>query len=109
TSVTPIDDRAFIPRDPVMSIMQSALEEYFETQEPAAIESLLQGRRSSKTSAVTDRRLKNVTPIAAPPPGRRLFNKFSILDAHWVACKVAEGITKWRGPHSFNTTPATPV
>ena len=55
------------------------------------------------------RALKDIAVMKTAPPGRRLFNQFSILDPGWVACKVAEGITKLRQPHQFNKTPATAV
>ena len=63
-------------------------------------------RGDGEEVAVTDRSLPGVRPTRAPD-GRRLFDKFSITDAGWVSCLVAEGIRKFRHKHAFNTNPAS--
>jgi hypothetical protein len=108
----PIEDRAFISSDPVISLLQSALDELYhqpkyekliEKQAPTG------DRRSTKTAdPVTDLSLGLKLPPAAPTD-RRVFEKFSITDLGWVRSKLAEGIRLFRKRHKFNDAPAKPV
>ena len=98
-----IDDRSFFSRDPVVSVFQSVLEEYFETREPEAIAEPKPTTRALTADAagvppVTDRRL------ASPrQDGRqRVFEQFSITDPGWVSQLFAQALTKLRGRHAFN-------
>lgn len=105
-----LDDVAFFSRDPVVSNLQSALEEYFETQQPDLLietESSSSDRRGDDGPAVTDRSLAG-SPRRDLGDDRRIFDKFSITDPGWVCSKLAEGITKLRGKHPFRAEPATP-
>lgn len=105
-----IDDVSFFSRNPVISNLQSALEEYIEERDPHAIKRIQPtGRRSRKKSEfiITDRELKDAR-IREAPKGRRLFDKFSITDIRWASCLFAMGIRKFRDKHTFNPKPATP-
>jgi hypothetical protein len=108
----PLDDVSFFSRAPLVSLFQSVLDEYFETQTGLVQEVRSTGggvgRRGPEDDPVTDRTL-NAAPRRTPPPGRRLFERFSITDAQWVRSKIAEGVTLLRKPHLFNKTPAAPV
>lgn len=112
-----LDDYAFISHDPVVSNLQSALEEYFEEREDvhaAEDEEDDDGRRgggrdqpSAHAVAITDRRLGD-TEETVDPDGRRLFEKFSKTDVGWISSLVAEGVRKFRKKHPFVDRPAAP-
>ncbi len=109
----PLDAVAFFSRDPVVSIVQSALEEYFEERRPGDIATAAAaepGRRGEEAErpAVTDRYLLGAEP-GADETGRRIGEKFSITDPGWVNSKIAEGIRLLRGTHAFRDRPATTV
>ncbi len=105
-----IDDRSFFSRDPVVSVFQSVLEEYFESREPDAIDqpppATQRGLGGEAVAAplVTDRSL------ARPQSdGReRIFQQFSVTDPGWVSQLFAQALTRVRGKHAFNTRPAAP-
>lgn len=105
-----LEDFSFFSRDPIVSIVQSAFDAYFEahpelvTTDPPPDD----GRRGpGDEPAVTERRLKAVT--VRREEGRRLFNRFSITDIQWIRSKIAEGIRLFKGRHPFNERPAPPV
>lgn len=107
----PLDDFAFISRDPIVSTFQSALEAYFDEHPEHVVEGAPSDdhRRSvGDEILVTDRSLR-LPPIRKPPPGRRVFNRFSITDVQWIRSKIAEGVRLLRKRHDFNMTPAAPV
>lgn len=111
SATPPIDDLAYISHDPVISILQSALVEYFLTQAPDKIEkpkAASTGRRRDAASfaPVGAPSLKSVS--AQPRRGRRLFNRYSETDPRWIASVVAMGVRALKKPHAFNTAPATP-
>ena len=108
-----LDDYSFFSRDPVVSVVQSAIELYFDqpqnagdvvTEEPADD----QRRGPDDEPAVTDRTLRNYQPTR-DPDGRRLFDKFSVTDAGWIASAVAMGVRKLRKRRAFNVTPPRSV
>jgi hypothetical protein len=105
-----IDDTSFFSRDPVISNLQSALEEYFETQESDKIEDAAPatGRRgdTAELPPAADLRLSGYQERRSPE-GRRLFERFSVTDVGWVSALVAMGIRRFRNRHPFNPAPAT--
>ena len=114
--VPPIDDVAFFSHDPLVSLLQSVLEEYIETSRPELIEvhePPPPARRRGHDEAggawgvVTDRSLRGVS-MEPRPDGRRLFRGFEPADPRWVAAAMSMGMRRLRGRHPFNPTPATP-
>jgi Calcineurin-like phosphoesterase len=111
----PIDQTSFMSSDPVVSIVQSALEFYFDhpqSKDKASSEKpLLTTRRSgAEPPAVTSRVLLRRKPQPAHgPTKRRIFDPFSISDPGWVSSLVAMGIRKFQSPHEFNRDPAPAV
>jgi hypothetical protein len=107
-AVAPLDDYAFVSRDPVISLLQSALNEYatehaeLEKKPPADDER----RGGADFVAVSGLHLRKAPKPRRTDDGRRYFDKFSILDVRWAKSKLAEGIRCFRGKHSFNRTPA---
>jgi len=108
----PLDDYAFVSRDPIISLLQSALDEHSSQEHPEEVVEAPpkddERRGPGDDVVVTDRRLKRAPAPKRTPDGRRLFDKFSITDVRWVGSKVAEGIRKFRGKREFNKTPAPP-
>ncbi|MEH2521035.1 hypothetical protein V1279_006608 [Bradyrhizobium sp. AZCC 1610] len=101
-----LDETCFISSDPIVSITQSALQEYFDDpQSPDHVgepSERSQRRGEESNPAVTDRYLSTGRTL----PSRRVLDKFSITDPGWVSSLVAMGISKFRKPHPFNPAPA---
>lgn len=101
-----LDDACFISSDPIISITQSALEEYLNHQDsPDHVDipqAQAQRRDDSAETPVTDRSIaENLVQS-----DRRVFEKFSITDPGWVSSLVAMGIRQFRNKHPFNPKPA---
>lgn len=107
-----LDDFSYFSRDPILSLLQSALDEYYAQPEHAheVVTTPANGARQGPADVVvTDRSLGRRLP-PGPGDGRpRVFDKFSITDIRWIRSKLAEGIRLLRGKHAFNETPAAPV
>jgi hypothetical protein len=85
---------SFFAQDPLISNVQSALDEFwgFGTQRPIR-------PASAELRCVTDRTLPWFDPDRAHK--QRLFNAFSVTDVGWVSVKVAEGIAAFSAKHRF--------
>lgn len=108
----PLDDFVFISHDPIVSIVQSALEFYF--QHPESRDKVVQQempddprRGDNDTAIITDKRLPGGT--ARRSAGRRILDQFSITDPGWVSSLVAQGVRLLRKRHAFNPVPPEPV
>lgn len=108
TGVLVEDHIAYLPRDPLVSVMQSFMEEYVVEHRPELLEGNLepgeQRVRADDLSdadlpAVTARRLKLDEP--AGPERVRLLERFSLTDPLWVQSKLSEWFTRWNEPHEF--------
>ncbi len=108
----PIDDFSFFSRDPAVSNLQSALEEYFakNPQEPLETAAPADDRRSNpwEDVAVTDVALAGVEPSRGLE-GRRVFDKFSVTDVRWVSSVFAMGIRRFKKRFPFPAKPAEPL
>lgn len=107
----PIDDFSFFSRDPAISNLQSALEEYFQKndREPLEAAEPPDDRRSAwEDVAVTDVSLTGVPP-SRDLEGRRIFDKFSITDVRWVSSLFAIGVRRFRDRYPFPDKPAEPL
>jgi hypothetical protein len=81
------EDFAYIPRNMLLSIVQSAVEEAIETHQPDAIAEppsrRLERRRSEQpVPTITARRLKDVPPVAGSQ--RRVWKPFEVAGGGWV-------------------------
>jgi len=105
-----IDDVSFFSRDPIVSIVQSALEQYYEEQAADELEETDggDGRRGADTSVLTGKRIKGLDG-GIGPDGRRLLKPFEVTDPGWVSCLVAMGIRKLQDRYPFNPQCAAPV
>lgn len=107
-----IDDFSFFSRDPVISNLQSALEEYFETQQPDMLEEVIpeteeRRRDGDSLPPAAQKSIKDFTP-SRDEEGRRLFEKYSITDPGWVCSALSMGIRLFKGRHKFVEKPAPP-
>jgi hypothetical protein len=108
------DDLAFVPRDPTLSMLQTAIDEAVHLHRPDAIETrqLPDGRRRGSTQpAVTSTVLKGM-PIATTPAGRRQFEVrrprlFS--DPGYLLSGLATIRRAFMSPTQFNDSPGGPV
>jgi hypothetical protein len=108
----PLEDYSFISRDPVLNLLQSALDEVHDRSEHAdkvSEEPPPDDRRGAgEEPIVTNRSLVGVT-LAADTGDRRLFEPFSVTDVQWVRSKLAEGIRLFRKKARFIENPTPPV
>lgn len=115
-AATSLDDTAFISRSPIISLLQTAIEEYYTENKPESIEeepSAGEGRRGiASLPAVTNRRIKDLPEMPAtdgggPSSERRFATQFEVTDVRWVSSGLSWLITQFRGKHDFNKKPAT--
>nr|WP_200991915.1 metallophosphoesterase [Rhizobium rhizogenes]QCL10614.1 calcineurin-like phosphoesterase family protein [Rhizobium rhizogenes] len=93
------NDAPYISSDPIISIVQSALELYLrDPNTPDSIE-IPDGARPAVTAARIARKTAN----------GRIFEKFSVTDIGWVSSVVAMGIRQFVNKHPFNSAAAPSV
>ncbi len=108
----------YIPRDPIASLFQSALEEYLHRHHPEEIR-VAQSSRGRRRAGDSPRAVllgEEVPAIAPPattrPTKRRKFEvrrPLFLSDPLWVSAKVAEGIRLFTKKHPFNEKPTGPI
>ncbi len=101
------DERAFFPRDARASVVQSALQEFYQTYKKEMIETDSTRGAVGDEIIVSDQQLKGLSLSGEDQRG--LFGAFEEADVGWAACLVAMGVRKWRGKHPFNPKPASPL
>ena len=104
----PLDERSFIGRDPALSNLQSAIEEFLITQAPEKVRteapraSDRRGGTAETADPVTGQRL-------AKPSDRRVGEQFSTTDVRWISSVFAMGVRRFRDRHPFKDQAASPV
>jgi hypothetical protein len=115
-AATSLDDTSFFSRSPIISLLQTAIEDYYTEHKPDSIEETSAAdtdrRGDAETPVVTNLRIKDlpeVSPGGAPGSGseRRFATQFEVTDIRWVSSGLSWLITKARGKHDFNKEPAT--
>jgi hypothetical protein len=102
------DDRAFMPRDPLLGLVQTSLTEVYRQKRPELIRKGSAGSRLNESPiAVTDEELVGVA--SSKEDAKRLFGEMEPADAGWAACLVAMAWTKRNGRREFKVSPADPV
>lgn len=105
-----LDDIAFFPRDPVLGLAQSALQQFCEEKKSDSIQNGTRGASAAQNIAVTDEEIDDSLAmfLSGSPPQRGLWGKYELLDIGWANCLAAIGVRAWRGRHPFNNNPAEP-
>jgi calcineurin-like phosphoesterase family protein len=105
-----LDEVSYFARDPVLSLLQSALDEHLETRHPELLEPEApvpagpERRGGDETFVpVADRRL------ASPGAGKRFAGPFESTDPGWISSFIAFQLRRLHHKRPFNPTPATPV
>jgi Calcineurin-like phosphoesterase len=102
-----LDDAVFISRDRELSLFQSVLDDYFESEHSDVVESAAgdDDRRvvGAELPPVTDRSLGLIGD------DRRLLGSFEPTDVRWVNCLFAMALRKAEGRRKFNEDPAPTV
>jgi hypothetical protein len=114
--VPPKEDFVFIPRDPVLSVIQTVIEDGIEERAPEAVVEapLADHRRGEAAPVVTDRQLAEV-PLRRTPDGRRVWGKFEVgspkilSDPGWILSGFAMGWRAIKRRAQFNATAAGPI
>jgi hypothetical protein len=115
-AATSLDDTSFLSRSPIISLLQTAIEDYYTENKPDSVEeepSADERRRgAAPPPAVTNRRIKDLPEMPATDAGgpgnvRRFATQFEVTDIRWVSSGLSWLITKFRGKHDFNKKPAT--
>lgn len=113
--VTPRDDDAYIPRDPLLSLLQTTIEDHVEENDEIEIDDspLLVGRRGEgEIPAVTDRRIAGI-PLVTPGGGRRAWGDMEIAenwlfsDPGWLTSGFAMAVRRFRGRAKWVEDPPT--
>jgi len=107
-----LDEQSFFSRDPVMSLLQSAVEELIEDKYSGLIiddDKTERRDAGGAVSPVTGRRL-DIGDDLQFDSERRLFGPFEVTDVGWVASVgLAKALQMFRDRHPFNPRPAAPV
>jgi Calcineurin-like phosphoesterase len=112
-SAAPKEDFVYVPRDPLLSIIQSVIEETAEFQHPAAIESGTppDERRSGGGSSVVSDRLFADLELPRSADGRRAWGRFEVArpmilsDPRWVWSGVVIAWHRFKQKAQFPGTP----
>ena len=104
-------DAAYFPRDPVLSLAQSALQEFCEVSKPDRI--VRNAARRAGTAqhiAVTDREMDPALAsfLTGDSPKQRFAGKYEAIDIRWANCLAAIGVRRWMKRHAFNDKSAQP-
>jgi hypothetical protein len=111
------DALAYIPRDPLVSIVQWAIDEYFESIEPTALVKVTpvdDGRRSAGEPVFAELSIRGVE-LPPDPDDRRILGRFEVVhpkalgDPRWVWSAVAMGWRMLKGRSPFNEQPPPPI
>lgn len=106
------DPVAFFPRDVVMSLAQSALQQYCEMSKPSEIVQKSEEIRSANESGEIPVAEKEISPrledFLTKRQQRQAFNDYELADIGWANCLLSIGIRNWRGLFPFNPQPAAP-
>jgi len=107
-----LDDAVFFPRDAVVSLAQSALQQFCEEKKAASvIQNAARGFGPAQRIPVTDMEMDPslASLLSGAPPQRGLWQRYELLDIGWASCLAAIGVRSWRKRHPFNDQPAQPV
>jgi hypothetical protein len=106
------DLAAYIPCDPIMSLIQSSLHEYCREKKPDRIKgksNQAQKLANNEEIAVTEIGMsEDLKKFLTDETAQKLFGLYENLDIGWLTCGVAAAIRRWRGRHPFNSNPAAP-
>lgn len=108
----PKDDFAYVPRDAMLSLLQTAVEEYAEARDDVAIseQPLLDDKRGGDEPAVTDRQFADV-PLARTADGRRRWGDMEVAkqkllsDPGWLTSGFAMAVRAFRKRVAFVEKP----
>ena len=101
----------YLPEDPLISLMQSVLDAYFDERQPDAVQARVAGgsaRRRGRPVVAEDQVLADMAPTSTSS-SRRLFKKFQYTDPGWLGSAFAHAIRRLRDKHPFNRAPARTV
>jgi hypothetical protein len=109
-----MDEFAFLPRDPILSMLQTAIDEYVSERQPGSLDrqQLPDGRRGPSAPPVaTDLVLKGA-PMELTPEGRRQFeirHPKLFSDPRYILSGIAMIRRGFKSPARFNDSAASPV
>jgi predicted phosphodiesterase len=116
------DDFAYVPREPLLSLLQTTIDEHVEESDVEVVDSPVPGgrREPGGKPAVTDRRIAEVPLVAAHPSeggrGRRKWGdmeiaKFKLFsDPGWLTSGFAMGVRLFRGRAEWvDAPPVVPI
>lgn len=106
------DKVSFFPRDAIISLAQSALQQYCEVKKPSqVIEKSDEIRAASEEGEipVADKELSfDLQDFLGDRTQKKAFDDYELADIGWANCLLSIGVRNWRGLHPFNPKPATP-
>ena len=106
------DKVSFFPRDAIMSLAQSALQQYCETKKPAEVVSKseeIQAAAEHGEIPVAEKELApELADFLSDRSQQKAFDDYELADIGWANCLLSIGVRNWRGLHPFNPKPAAP-
>lgn len=109
----PKDDYAYLPREPLLGLFQSALQTHVSLELPIEEKQMLDDRRAGPVPVVTDRRLAGID-LALAADGRRTWGRMEISnprilsDPRWLLSLVSISRRLVRGRAHFVEQPGEP-
>jgi hypothetical protein len=103
-------DSAFFPRDAVISLAQSALQEFCEAEPNRIVRNAARHAGAAQHIPVTDSEIDPslASFLVSDSPKQGFAGKYEAMDIRWANCLAAIGVRRWRTRHVFNDKPAQP-
>ena len=106
-----LDGQAFFPRDPVVCLAQSALQQFCEEKfQNSIVNNAARRAGPSQNIPVTDMEMENSLAmfLSDSQPEHHLMKRYELLDLGWANCLMAIGVRNFYGRRPFNDKPAQP-
>jgi hypothetical protein len=100
----PREDPAYYPRDPIMGLLQSSLQQYWLDKTDLVVRPAGQGLAPSDV-AISDVRL---VPSAMDRGSQGFARAFEQTDIRWASCWLARLVRAFKHKHPFHADPALP-
>jgi len=114
TKLTPDQQNAdnYIPSNSILSLVQTALQQYCEQVEPKEVSDKSDEIRGlvgdDDIPAATKELSTDIEGALSGASPDKAINDYELLDAGWLNCVFAIGVRNWRKRRPFNPKPADP-
>ena len=106
------DAKSYIPNNPVLSLAQTALQQYCEKKKPSEIVQKSEEIRAANENGeipVADNEMSfQLADSLSDRTIKKAFDDYELADIGWANCLLSIGIRNWRNRYPFNPQPTTP-